>query len=124
MKYKVIEIIDDQNILVDYGSENGAKEGMLLNIIVPGEPVIIDNKDYGTFDLIKETITIETAYPKFSLCQKQLIRTYDLFSPLSRLKKTSIQAIKMNVDDSQKTNRQQPINSPIAIGDIVVPKNS
>lgn len=123
MKYKVIEIIDDQNILVDYGSENGAKEGMLLNIIIPGEPVIIDNKNYGTFDRIKDTITIKTAYPKFSLCQKQLTTTYELFAPLSKLKGSHTETAKIDIDASQQTNRKQPKNSPIVVGDIVVKKN-
>lgn len=122
MSYKIIEIIDEHNVLVNFGGEEGAEEGMLLNIIIPGEPVIIDDKNYGTFDRIKETIVIETVYPKFSLCQKQITTTYDLFSPFTNLKRNSTQIARININPSQKTNRQLPLDAPVVVGDIVVKK--
>lgn len=116
IQYKVIEIISPKEILVNYGYENGAHKGDRLRIIEKGDPVIIDKKNYGTFDAIKDEVTIHIAYEQFSLCKSATVFN---FAPLTELLAGSASAQALNVDTSNLTNRKLPVVTPIKVGDPV-----
>ena len=53
--YRVIEIIDEYSILINYGSLNGASKGDEVRIIAIGPEVIdpISKSSLGTLDKVK-----------------------------------------------------------------------
>lgn len=116
LQYKVIEIINPKEILVSYGYENGAEKGDRLRIIEKGEPVVIDNKDYGTYDAVKAEITVDIAYEQFSLCRSAAAFN---FAPLSELLAATTSSQILNMDTSNLSNRKLPAITPIKVGDPV-----
>lgn len=116
VQYKVIEIISPKEILVSYGYENGAQKGDRLRIIEKGEPVILDNKNYGTYDAVKDEVTVHIAYEQFSLCKSAT--TFN-FAPLTELLTASTSTQSLNVDTSCLSNRKLPAITPIKVGDPV-----
>ena len=65
-KYKVIEVIDESALLIDYGLKDGARKGNTLRIIEKGKPVVIDGTNYGTLDAVKEVVEVDVPYENFS----------------------------------------------------------
>ena len=55
-EFKVLEIVDNKTLLIDYGFNNRAAAGDVLRIIEKGEPVIIDGVNYGTLDMVKDIV--------------------------------------------------------------------
>lgn len=120
-KYKIIAIQNESTVLIDYGLNDGAKEGDVLRIIEPGEDLIIDGVNYGSYDGIKAVIEVTAPYPKFSTCQRIVRRTSTLFSPVSVLQKTIARTVPLNVSkDDISTNLSAPVITPIKIGDTVL----
>ena len=56
--YKVIEIVNQNTLLIDYGFSAGAQKGDCMRIVAIGDPVIIDGEDYGTLDTIKDVVEV------------------------------------------------------------------
>lgn len=116
--YKIIKIIDEYNVLVDYGLNSHASEGDILNVFVPGKEVIVDEVNYGTLDIIKAQLVVKSVYSKMSLCTN---RDKETFSPLERLKnpftETYIRPLK--IDENQKEKLIDDIDKSLRIGDLV-----
>lgn len=121
-EYKVIEILSNDKILINYGNSDGAKKGRNIRIILKGEDVLDydTQRKLGTLDIIKEELEITTVYPNFSICEKIIIEEFNPFIPaLNRTKKT-IKSSKLKVNNEQISNRKFINNPPpIEIGDIV-----
>ena len=67
----VINIMNNKNIIIDYGISQGAKRGQKVRVILEGEKIFnLDNIEIGTLDRIKETLEIVEIYDNFSICQK------------------------------------------------------
>lgn len=119
--YKIIAIQNESTVLIDYGLNNGAKEGDVLRIIEPGEDLIIDGINYGAYDGIKAVIEVTAPYAQFSICQRVVRRTSALFSPVSVLQKTMARTVPLNVSkDDISANISAPAITPIKIGDTVL----
>lgn len=125
-QYKVIEIIDTKQLLINYGYADGAQKGDILRIVEKGDSVTFEEKDYGTYDAIKAELSIQAVYEKFSVCKNNVTLS---FSPLTELIAASMTAGKpsaelLDVDKSQLTNRKLPKLTPIKVGDpvVVLPK--
>ncbi len=118
--FKVIEILNDREILINYGSNDGCFLGEKVNIIEKGLPVRDpDTGEYlGTLDLIKDTLEICIVYDKFSLCRK-VKRTIINLTSLEDFESTSISYEKIDVDDSEITYRTLPTPTKITVGDLV-----
>lgn len=121
VQYNIIEVISPREILVSYGYENGAKKGDRLRIIEKGEPVVVNNKDYGTYDAVKAELTVHIAYEHFSLCRSVVTVN---FSPITDLLSASMAASKtspysLDVDTSNLSHRKLPAITPIKVGDPV-----
>lgn len=103
---RVIRILDEYRVIVDYGSRYGAKAGQKL-IIVQNHEIIYDldtNEKLGELSIGKANLVIKKSYPQFSVCING--ESKDLFSAPRRL----------NVDVKQ-ISIEPP--SMIIIGDIV-----
>jgi hypothetical protein len=119
--YKIIAIENENTVLINYGLNDGAKEGDVLRIIEPGEDLIIDGVNYGAYDGIKAVIEVTAPYARFAVCQRIVRRTNTLFSPVSVLQKTIARTVPLNVSkDDISTNLSAPVVTPIKIGDTVL----
>ena len=119
--YKIIAIENENTVLINYGLNDGAKEGDVLRIIEPGEDLIIDGVNYGSYDGIKAVIEVTAPYARFSVCQRIVRRTSTLFSPVSVLQKTIARTVPLNVNkDDISTNLSAPVITPIKIDDTVL----
>ena len=119
--YKIIAIENENTVLINYGLNDGAKEGDVLRIIEPGAALIIDGVNYGAYDGIKAVIEVTAPYARFAVCQRIVRRTSTLFSPVSVLQKTIARTVPLNVNkDDISTNLSAPVITPIKIGDTVL----
>lgn len=117
--YKVIEIVNQNTLLIDYGFSAGAQKGDCMRIIAIGEPVIIDGENYGTLDTVKDFVEVVTPYEKFSVCQKITRTVNNPLTPLFALQKTMTKLNPLNVDPNSMSHRKIPTgNSIIQVGDI------
>lgn len=120
--FRVIEILDEYSILINYGKDDGANEDDEIRIISIGPEVIdpVTGKNLGTLDSIKSTLTIVTVYEKFSLCKKIKTTTKNiLISPISQFQTTSKESRPINVDKNSISNRKSPDDKVIKVGDMV-----
>ncbi|CAM3109068.1 hypothetical protein [Streptobacillus ratti] len=123
MEYKVIKILNEKEIVIDYGEENGALKEEKIIIFEPGIEIIYKNKNYGEMYKIKEKLEIVEVYQQFSICQKITIEesSYNILfhNPLNRVRK--IKKIKeINVGDVpnlEKTTYRS--YEPVKLGDKV-----
>ena len=107
--------------MINYGLNDGAKEGHFLRIIEPGEDLIIDGVNYGAYDGIKAVIEVTAPYARFAVCQRIVRRTNTLFRPVSVLQKTIARTVPLNVSKNDiSTNLSAPVITPIKIGDTVL----
>ena len=120
--YRVIEIIDKYSLLINYGTEHGAKEGDKIRILFKGSVVIdpITQELLGTFDFIKDTLTIATTYERFSLCKKIESKTFNtLISPFSQFQTTSKTIEPLTIDETNVSNREVIEDNVIKVGDTI-----
>lgn len=122
-QYKVIEVIDESALLIDYGLKDGARKGNTLRIVEKGKPVVIDGTDYGTLDAVKEVVEVDVPYDNFSLCRKVIYKTENLLNPLASFEKTMRLLRPMNVDKDKLSHRELPPISPIEKGDLAILTN-
>lgn len=71
---KVIKIIDEYNIVINIGFENGVKFGDKFQIYQQGEKLFDPetNEDLGTLDIVKATIIATSVSPKVTICKNAL----------------------------------------------------
>ncbi len=121
-RYKVVEIVDEKNIIIDYGSEDEANVGQEVRIIEKGKNVIDPDtqESLGELYLVKDEIEIVTVYPKFSVCSKIVKKKKDLLNPLSSFLVVQHEKVELKVDIDSSTNRKLKTSNAIKIGDIVV----
>lgn len=125
-KYKIIHIISDKEILIDYGYINGSKEGDKLEIIEIGPEVKYNNVSYGTFDLIKANIEVVEVFEKFSLC-KSFTKKNSPFAanlvaignPFGELLSSQLIENYLEVNKEQINKLEKPVNKIISLGDVV-----
>lgn len=120
--YRVIEILDELSILINYGSEDGAEKGEEVRVIAIG-PEVIDpetNETLGTLDSIKAELTIETTYKNFSLCKKVVIIRENRLAIPPGLLQTERRVLRpLSVDKENISHKKFPDESIIKIGDKV-----
>lgn len=116
----VINIMNNKNIIIDYGISQGAKRGQKVRVILEGEKIFnLDNIEIGTLDRIKETLEIVEIYDNFSICQK-IISTLPLYSFAQLDLSQEIKKVQeLNVDTEDITNLTFPSEQPIRKGDMV-----
>lgn len=121
-EFRVIEILDEYSILINYGMRDGASEDDEVRIISIGPEVIdpITKQNLGTLDSVKAVLTIVTAYNNFSLCQKITTTTKNLLlGSMSQFQTTSKEIKPLSVDTQNISKKKLPDDKTIRIGDIV-----
>ncbi len=119
--YRVIKILDDYSILINYGFNQVAKHGDDLRIYIPGEEIIdpVTGKNLGRLDKIKEIVTVSMPYENFSVCKKISNKIIDVLNPLSAMFEKSITTQhKLNINESEYDSFTIKSKDPIVIGDI------
>lgn len=117
--YKVIKLLADNSLIVDYGKNNGAYVGENLRIFTPGEEIIFEDTSYGTLDLIKSDVEIVAIFPKFSVCQRIERKTVNAFGLTNYLTREIEEIQKLNLNKEEISNVFYRDRNPIKLGDLV-----
>lgn len=118
-EYKVINIINKFNIIINYGSNDGAYEGQEVRISTTGDEILdLDGKSLGNIEIIKEELEITRVYDNFSICKKIRINEINPFQPISLVKKER-RAVELNVKEEDFSNIKYQDMTPIKKGDNV-----
>lgn len=119
--FKIVRIINDNNIVISGGKEQGLQEGDILEVFIKGEEIVDPdtNKCLGTLDVVKSKIEIKTLYEKMSLCHNAETITKNPFVSYdsSNLFKTS--RVPLNVDMTQAQKIEAISDTVLRIGDLV-----
>lgn len=115
--YKVIEILNSKELIINYGSSQGAKKGKEVRISIKGEPVIDPEtkEQIGTLDIIKGELEIYQTYPNFSICRSVQRRDRNILG--SPFIKSEIFYDSLNVNNEDMTHRLPANVPPIKVGD-------
>ena len=118
-EYKVIEILDEYNIMINYGFDKGAVQGERLRSISKGEEVIDKETgaNLGTLDAIKAVVSVKTVYAKFSLCHQVRTVEFTIQSPLASMLQRSSTEERLPVNPDMMTHREIPSGGMISVGD-------
>ncbi len=123
-KFRVVKIVDDMNIVVNCGENNGIHEGDRFYIYSNnGTPVYdpVTKEHLGSFKGIKAKVIATTVYDRMSICQNSVV-IGGFQGRLSELGTDSIfgKRASLNVDPSQISGGlNTSVNEPIRIGDEV-----
>jgi 7-cyano-7-deazaguanine synthase in queuosine biosynthesis len=71
MNYKVVKIVNEYLLVVNYGQKQNAEVGDILEVYQVGEQVLDPDTfdDLGTLDITKGRIKVKNVYEKMSLCE-------------------------------------------------------
>lgn len=106
MKFRVIKIISDREILVNAGSNQGIKEGAVLKILGKDEEIIdpFSHESLGHLPVTKAQVKADIVYEKMCICKPTLVFKLDI--------------CRLNVDMSFLNNDTE--DNVIRIGDVVI----
>ena len=106
MKYRVIKIISNFEIIVNTGVNQGIKPGDILTIRGKDEEIIdpFSHESLGYLPVIKAQVKVDTVYEKMCICKPT-----QLFN---------VEVATLNVEMPYKDNNEE--NYVIKIGDLVV----
>ena len=117
--YKVIDIINKFNIIINYGSNDGAFEGQEIRISTVGDEIFdLDGKSLGNIEIIKDELEITKVYDIFSICKKMIVNEINPFQPITLIRKEK-KAVELNVEEKDFSNIKYLDKSPIKKGDCV-----
>lgn len=121
--YKVIEILNSKELIINYGSIDGARKGHRVIIKKIGDPVTDPdtNEVLGTLDIIKGDLKIYETFPRFSICRDITVnKPTSILDPLGLdneyISKTYSN---LNVEDKDMSKRWPVTTPPIKVGDKV-----
>lgn len=118
-EYEVIAIPTSKTVLINYGLKDGAKQGETLRIIQKGTDIIVNGKNYGSYDAVKAVIEINMPYEKFSECKIFKYFKVNVLSPLqSLMQQTRKESQEFSKITLTNTPTPPPI-TPIILGDVV-----
>lgn len=123
--FRVIEIMNENEILIDYGYEHGASLGDRVIVYSIGDPVNDPEtkEQIGTLDVIKEELKVIHVTLHFSICKKtvKLPSIYSsieaMANPLTMTRK-SVAAL--DVNQEQISNRKWKKGGIISLNDSVM----
>lgn len=119
--YRVIEILNKKELLINYGKNDGARVGEDITISMVGDKVIdpITKDVLGTLDIIKGRLEIYTVYPEFSICRDIEREERNIALPLGALTRTNKRFEDLNVLEEDMTYRWPQSVPPIKVGDVI-----
>lgn len=106
MKYRVIKIISDTEILVNVGANKGIKQGYILTILGKDEEIIdpFSNESLGYLPVTKAQVKVDTVYEKMCICKPTQVFKFKV--------------ARLNVELPFQINNEE--DNIIRIGDFVV----
>ena len=106
MKYRVIKIISDTEILVNLGVSKGIKQGDILTIRGKDEDIIdpFSNESLGYLPVTKAKVKVDTVYEKMCICKPTQVFNFEI--------------ARLNVELPFQINNEE--DNVIRIGDFVV----
>lgn len=117
---EVVNIMNNTQIIINYGLNEGAKKGQTVRVIEKGEEIYsYSKKKLGTLDIIKAELEIVQVYERFSICSKITRKTSSIFGGLSALTLENTKIENLDVKKEDITNITIPDITPIKNGDIV-----
>ena len=113
--FKIIKIIDEYRVIINAGTEDDIKQGDILQICAPDEPVVDPDtgRTLGILSCVKATIMATEVYDRFSICQNQMREILSIEAFAAAFKPKTAQ---LRVDATQITGGY---DKTIHIGDIV-----
>lgn len=119
VEYRVIKIIDEYNIVINYGANDGAKDGERLDIFVPGQSVIdpVTGENLGTLDYVKAKIMVKDAFPKMSVCVNVQTTSNAFLAGISNV--LGSHPIALNVSALDISGGFENADSEVHVGDLV-----
>ncbi len=135
-EYRVAKIIDDMNLIITGGSEDGIKIGDKMEIIDKSSDIKVKDPDtgeiLGTLDATKGKVEVAKVFPhmaivespKYTITGLNSIGTanvgFSIQESLKRVMSDHIGQDPLNVDPTQITGGVPRSSNPIRIGDIVI----
>lgn len=106
MKYRVIKIISDTEILINTGVNQGIKPGDILTIRGKDEEIIdpFSNESLGYLPVTKAQVKVETVYEKMCICKPTQVFKFEI--------------ARLNVEMPFQSDNEE--DNVIRIGDFVV----
>lgn len=106
MKYRVIKILSDREILVNVGANQGIKEGKILTILGKDEEIIdpFSNESLGYLPVTKAKVKVDTVYEKMCICKPTRLFNFEVAT--------------LNVEMPFQINNEE--DNVIRIGDSVI----
>lgn len=119
--YSVIRILSDKKILIDYGSEQGARLGGRVRVIRKGPEIIhpTRNVSLGTLDTILASLEIIEVYENFSVCADVRITETNILNPLQVYVKKKREFANLSVNAEQIEKVENLEHGEINVGDDV-----
>ena len=123
---KIIKIIDEYNILINVGSDDGVTPTTKFKVEVKGKEVIVGEENYGSLDYIKAFLEVKQLFPKMCLCQNsKVVRVpYNGITMSSLLGQNNLveKIAPLKIDSSEKDSEFNYIlDTTLKIGDAVIP---
>ena len=106
MKYRVIKIISNFEIIVNIGANKGIKQGYILTIRGKDEEIIdpFSHESLGYLPVIKAQVKVDTVYEKMCICKPTQVFKFEV--------------ARLNVEMPFQDNNEE--DHVIRIGDFVV----
>lgn len=97
--YKIVKIIDLENIVINAGKDNYIKKGDKFEIYSVGKEIYdLDGNSLGTLDTIKEVVTVVAVFPKMCICQKIINVTPSYLAAAAKTMLSTQEIASLNVD--------------------------
>ncbi|WP_456095485.1 hypothetical protein [Peptostreptococcus sp.] len=120
--YKVIKILSNNELIINYGIDDGAKIAQKVRIYIPGEEIIDPKTEFvlGTLDTIKDELEIYETFDQFSICRKVQRQKRNVLTPFAvDFVSELVSYDQINVNESEISPVDRPAKSPICVGDLV-----
>lgn len=117
MEYLVIKILNEKEIIINYGKEQNAHIGQEIGVYEEyGINIAYNGTNYGNLNKIKGRLKIVEVYKKFSICQKIITETFDPFS-FDRKIATTLNVKKTEEKSTYKSYEPIKMGDPVEILD-------
>jgi len=121
---QIIKIVDDKNLIINIGLEDGVAANEKFQIFEQGIEIVDPStgEALGNLDFIKATVTAISVLPKMSICQSIKRTSTDLANIANLLTGVSITRTEresLDVDPEEISGGYEDFDKTIRIGDLV-----
>jgi len=121
--YKIVKIIDEYNVVVNAGRNDGIDQSSLFEIYEPGSEILDPDtgKSLGALDFIKSTLEVVSLYPNMCLCTNNKTITTNAFSTLTQspILWGQTKTVPLNINTEDISGGLEIQSKKIRVGDLV-----